>query len=154
MILKFQVTAFYSCGPPDINSSKLLLFALKVTNFFFSKITEFDFVHKIVIPRPMSQVTNSNHSETSASTFRFPEACGGEAWDVSNKIMLFSLPPTVKCQILIPWIFLSTTFLLFFVYLSHSGETPKLNSVASVRKRAILTKRPPLVGEVSANFCG
>jgi hypothetical protein len=31
----------------------------------------------------------------------------------------------------------------------------KLNSVASfVRKRTIPTERPPLVGEVSANFCG
>jgi hypothetical protein len=30
----------------------------------------------------------------------------------------------------------------------------KLNSVAVVRKRTIPTERPPLVGEVSANFCG
>jgi hypothetical protein len=30
----------------------------------------------------------------------------------------------------------------------------KLNSVALVRKRTIPTERPPLVGEVSANFCG
>jgi hypothetical protein len=30
----------------------------------------------------------------------------------------------------------------------------KLNSVALVRKRTIATERPPLVGEVSANFCG
>jgi hypothetical protein len=30
----------------------------------------------------------------------------------------------------------------------------KKNSVALVRKRTILTVRPPLVGEVSANFCG
>jgi hypothetical protein len=30
----------------------------------------------------------------------------------------------------------------------------KLNSMALVRKRAIPTERPPLVGEVSANFCG
>jgi hypothetical protein len=28
------------------------------------------------------------------------------------------------------------------------------NSVALVRERTILTERPPLVGEVSANFCG
>jgi hypothetical protein len=28
------------------------------------------------------------------------------------------------------------------------------NSVALVRKRTIPTERPPLVGEVSANFCG
>jgi hypothetical protein len=30
----------------------------------------------------------------------------------------------------------------------------KLNSVALVRKRIIPTEGPPLVGEVSANFCG
>jgi hypothetical protein len=30
----------------------------------------------------------------------------------------------------------------------------KLNSVAGVRERTIPTERPPLVGEVSANFCG
>jgi hypothetical protein len=29
-----------------------------------------------------------------------------------------------------------------------------LNSVALVSKRTILSERPPLVGEVSANFCG
>jgi len=29
----------------------------------------------------------------------------------------------------------------------------KLNSVALVRERTILTERPPLVGEVSASFC-
>jgi hypothetical protein len=31
---------------------------------------------------------------------------------------------------------------------------PKLNSVALVRERTIPTERPPLVGEVAANFCG
>jgi hypothetical protein len=30
----------------------------------------------------------------------------------------------------------------------------ELNSVALVRKRTIPIERPPLVGEVSANFCG
>jgi hypothetical protein len=30
----------------------------------------------------------------------------------------------------------------------------KLNSEALVSKRTILTERPPLIGEVSANFCG
>jgi hypothetical protein len=33
-------------------------------------------------------------------------------------------------------------------------ENKKLNSVALVRKRTIPTERPPLVGEVSANFSG
>jgi hypothetical protein len=31
-------------------------------------------------------------------------------------------------------------------------KTKKLNSVALVRERTIPTERPPLVGEVSANF--
>jgi hypothetical protein len=30
----------------------------------------------------------------------------------------------------------------------------KKNSVVLVRERTISTERPPLVGEVSANFCG
>jgi hypothetical protein len=30
----------------------------------------------------------------------------------------------------------------------------KLNSVAWIRERTIPIERPPLVGEVSANFCG
>jgi hypothetical protein len=30
----------------------------------------------------------------------------------------------------------------------------KLNSVALVRERTVPTERPPLVGEVNANFCG
>jgi hypothetical protein len=39
--------------------------------------------------------------------------------------------------------------------LSEKGSSEsKLNSVTLVRKRTIPTERPPLVGEVSANFCG
>jgi hypothetical protein len=34
------------------------------------------------------------------------------------------------------------------------GDKQQTNSVALARKRTIPTKRPPLVGEVSANFCG
>jgi hypothetical protein len=33
------------------------------------------------------------------------------------------------------------------------STTPKLNYVALVREWTIATKRPPLIGEVSANFC-
>jgi hypothetical protein len=39
-----------------------------------------------------------------------------------------------------------------FNFLDRS--TPTKNSMAWVREGAIPTKRPPLVGEVSANFCG
>jgi hypothetical protein len=37
---------------------------------------------------------------------------------------------------------------------NEEGGTKKLNSVAWVRERTVPTERPPLVGEVSANFCG
>jgi hypothetical protein len=39
-------------------------------------------------------------------------------------------------------------------YLSAFDIVLKLNSVALVRKLTIPTERPPLNGEVSANFCG
>jgi hypothetical protein len=35
----------------------------------------------------------------------------------------------------------------------YSCYTEKKNSVALVRKRTTPTERPPVVGEVSANFC-
>jgi hypothetical protein len=35
-----------------------------------------------------------------------------------------------------------------------STDKTKLNSVALVRERTIPTERPPLIGEVSADFCG
>jgi hypothetical protein len=38
-----------------------------------------------------------------------------------------------------------------FTYNIHTNKT---NSGASVRQRTIPTERPPLVGEVSANFSG
>jgi hypothetical protein len=36
----------------------------------------------------------------------------------------------------------------------NNNKTNKINSVVLVRKRTIPTERPPLVGEVSANFSG
>jgi hypothetical protein len=49
----------------------------------------------------------------------------------------------------------------YFYYLTinfnvhfHLLNTKKLNSVALVRKRTIPNERPPLVDEVSDNFCG
>jgi hypothetical protein len=54
---------------------------------------------------------------------------------------------------------LATTGFLFFTLSllgshDHSHWKKKLNSLALVRERTIPTERPPLVGEVSANFCG
>jgi hypothetical protein len=46
---------------------------------------------------------------------------------------------------------------VFFNYALHATRATDLilkNSVALVRKRTIQTERPPLVGEVSANFYG
>jgi hypothetical protein len=37
---------------------------------------------------------------------------------------------------------------------AHDGLRPKKTLWPLVRKRTIPTERPPLVGEVSANFCG
>jgi hypothetical protein len=39
-------------------------------------------------------------------------------------------------------------------YTLHYKLLIKLNSVALARERTIPTERPPLAGEVSANFCG
>jgi hypothetical protein len=39
------------------------------------------------------------------------------------------------------------------IFLTHRYELKK-NSVTRVRERTIPTERQPLVGEVSANFCG
>jgi hypothetical protein len=36
----------------------------------------------------------------------------------------------------------------------NQNDYIKINSVASIRVRTIPTQRPPLVGEVSVNFCG
>jgi hypothetical protein len=38
--------------------------------------------------------------------------------------------------------------------LVHDSKYCEINSVALVRERTIPTERPPLVGEVSVNFCG
>jgi hypothetical protein len=43
---------------------------------------------------------------------------------------------------------------VYFGHLCLPMHSIKLNSVALVRKRTIPTEQPPLVGEVSANFCG
>jgi hypothetical protein len=44
--------------------------------------------------------------------------------------------------------------LLFHTLQNPVKTTKKVNSVTLFRKRTILTARPPLVSEVSANFCG
>jgi hypothetical protein len=40
------------------------------------------------------------------------------------------------------------------IFVASAVSQDKLNSVALVRKAAVPTERPQLVGEVSANFCG
>jgi hypothetical protein len=39
-------------------------------------------------------------------------------------------------------------------YTTKQNKTKQKNSVVLVRKQTIPTERPPLVGEVGANFCG
>jgi hypothetical protein len=41
-----------------------------------------------------------------------------------------------------------------YIYTYKGWTSHKLNSVARVRERTLPTERPPLVGEVGANFCG
>jgi hypothetical protein len=43
---------------------------------------------------------------------------------------------------------------LIFTELQDWSSKKKINSMVWVRERTILTERPPLVGEVIANFCG
>jgi hypothetical protein len=47
----------------------------------------------------------------------------------------------------------SKTAISFQIVTELSNTKTKLNSVAFSPKRTIPTERPPLVGEVSANFC-
>jgi hypothetical protein len=42
----------------------------------------------------------------------------------------------------------------FMLFIWNIFFTNKTNSMVWVRERTIPTKRPPLVGEVIANFCG
>jgi hypothetical protein len=48
----------------------------------------------------------------------------------------------------------TSTFCFHFACPNALHIQTKLNSVALVRERTIPTERPPLVCEVSANFCG
>jgi hypothetical protein len=56
------------------------------------------------------------------------------------------------------WLILGFASLLFSYVFHHcvlNVQTKlKLSSVALVRERNMSTERPPLVGKVSANFCG
>jgi hypothetical protein len=59
---------------------------------------------------------------------------------------IFSLQPTVLFHVI---------FLHHIPFEGlHLPVHTKTNTVASVRKRTTPTERPPLVGEVNANFCG
>jgi hypothetical protein len=44
--------------------------------------------------------------------------------------------------------------LFYFLHYGNSVAVDLTNSVAWVRERTLPTERPPLVGEVIANFCG
>ena len=71
---------------------------------------------------------------------------------ISQSFHNFELPcfiirmvDTMQGSIIFIFITWNNAFLILFY---------KLNSVALVHERTIPTERPPLVGEVSANFCG
>jgi len=66
---------------------------------------------------------------------------------------------------MVHWLSILTFYDIYHIFheLQHSltrlqhryyDVTILINSVALVRERTIPTERPPLVGEVSTNFCG
>jgi hypothetical protein len=67
--------------------------------------------------------------------------------------MIFIPIFTEKC-IIDCWFSAPLTCLNICTRIKSNELKTKLNSVAVVRKRTILTERPPLVGEVSSNLCG
>jgi hypothetical protein len=52
------------------------------------------------------------------------------------------------CSLSLPRTHLIYIYIYIYIYIKLT------NSVALVRERTIPTERPPLVGEVSTNFCG
>jgi hypothetical protein len=62
-----------------------------------------------------------------------------------GKFMTKTLISQIDCY------FIFTVLLLTYC---HIDKDKIINSVALVRKGTIPTERPPLVGEVRANFCG
>jgi hypothetical protein len=47
------------------------------------------YVQEIKIPQPLSEATVSNHSNVFSFALLLPEVRAGEAWEPSNKTMLF-----------------------------------------------------------------
>jgi hypothetical protein len=60
----------------------------------------------------------------------------------------------VKVVFWFRWIFLNQSSWTFWPEMIHKLRAKKLNSMVWVSERTIPTERPPLVGEVIANFCG
>jgi hypothetical protein len=81
-------------------------------------------------------------------------------WNLLEKLPVVQLPNNF------PTVYATQKFITVFtramycteqhqpVHTTPSYLTKKTNSMALVRERTIPTERPPLVGEVSVNFCG
>jgi hypothetical protein len=74
MVPKFQVaTAFFSCSPPDLNSSKLRSLAVRITKIIYVN-TNFE----INAPRPLSQATVSTGMSWSVVRFVEQPVCSSQ----------------------------------------------------------------------------
>jgi hypothetical protein len=76
---------------------------------------------------------------------RLPSIYAPEAEITAQRFRIFGIP---KLQIAMSAYFTKISYVI-----GHEGVTQPTNSVALLRERTIPTERPPLVGEVSANFC-
>jgi hypothetical protein len=88
-----QVPACFSCSLSDAP------FLSKPPDYF-SKLHNLTLIQKIKTPRPLSQATTSNHSDVFTFILPLPKRLPGEAWEPSNKTMLFLFfippPPTMR----------------------------------------------------------
>jgi hypothetical protein len=72
----------------DLTSSKLSSMAAKATKIIFPNYTS-TLIQEIKIPRPLPQATAYNHPNILILTLPLSDGRAGEAWELSNKIMLF-----------------------------------------------------------------
>jgi hypothetical protein len=82
-------TACFSCSPPDLNLSKLNSMLWRPQNYL-SKLFSSPLIQKIKIPRPLSQVTISNHSSVLTSLSPYQKDEGVEPGNIVTKWFSFS----------------------------------------------------------------
>jgi hypothetical protein len=110
-MLSKKIIAIFCCENLLSKQSKL-----------FSQIMQFD-VNSEKNPRPLSQATASNHSNVFTFTLLLSEGRAGEAWEPSNKTMLF-LPPRNKVSLTSPMTFHVHLLFCYAFYLFLSDTKP------------------------------